>query len=130
SGSAANNGNNATFAGLAPDTYMFRVTDSTGCVYEESFTIDPVTEISVSGQLVGNITCFGDSDGEIAYTVSNFNTDFDYTVTGPANFSGSAQTNGSISLTGLAEGTYTITVTDNFTNCTDTADVTIAAPPT
>lgn len=126
---AVNNGNNATFAGLAPDTYMFRVTDSTGCVYEESFTIDPVTEISVSGQLVGNITCFGDSDGEIAYTVSNFNTDFDYTVTGPANFSGSAQTNGSISLTGLAEGTYTITVTDNFTNCTDTADVTIAAPP-
>ena len=128
-GSAVNNGNNNTFAGLAPGTYMFRVTDNDGCFYDESFTIAPVTEISVSGQLVGNITCFGDNDGEIEYTVNNFNTDYDYSVTGPANFSGTAETNGTISLTGLAEGTYSITVTDNFTNCTDTADVTIAAPP-
>ncbi|WP_182859104.1 T9SS type B sorting domain-containing protein [Flagellimonas aequoris] len=128
-GSAVNNGNNATFAGLSPGTYLFRVTDANGCVYDESFTIDPVTEISVVGQLVSNITCFGASDGEILYTVASFNTDYDYTVTGPANFSGSAQTNGTISLTGLAEGTYTISVTDNFTNCTDTTNVTIAAPP-
>nr|WP_297784280.1 T9SS type B sorting domain-containing protein [uncultured Allomuricauda sp.] len=128
-GSAVNNGNNATFTGLAPGTYMFRVTDNDGCFYNENFTIAPVTEISVTGQLISNITCFGDSDGEIQYTVSNFNTDYDYSVTGPATFSGTAETNGTISLTGLAEGTYTITVTDNFTNCTDTADVTIAAPP-
>ncbi|WP_127023384.1 T9SS type B sorting domain-containing protein [Flagellimonas beolgyonensis] len=127
--SAVNNGNNATFTGLTPGTYMFRVTDANGCFYDESFTIAPVTEISVVGQLISDITCFGASDGEIQYTVSNFNTDYDYSVTGPASFSGSAQTNSTISLTGLAEGTYTITVTDNFTNCTDTADVTINAPP-
>ena len=128
-GSVHNNGNDATFTDLTPGTYMFRVTDNDGCSYDESFTIDPVTEISVTGQLVSNITCFGDTDGEITYTVNNFNTDYDYSVTGPATFSGTAETNGTISLTGLAEGTYTITVTDNFTNCTDTADVTIAAPP-
>ncbi len=127
--SAVNNGNNATFTGLTPGTYMFRVTDANGCFYDESFTIAPVTEISVVGQLISDITCFGASDGEIQYTVSNFNTDYNYSVTGPASFSGSAQTNSTISLTGLAEGTYTITVTDNFTNCTDTADVTISAPP-
>ena len=128
-GSVVNNGNNNIFAGLTPGTYMFRVTDANGCFYDESFTISPVTEISVTGQLVSNITCFGDADGEIQYTVADFNTDYDYSVTGPATFSGSAQTNATISLTGLAEGTYTITVTDNFTNCTDTADVTISAPP-
>ncbi|WP_418501909.1 T9SS type B sorting domain-containing protein [Flagellimonas sp.] len=128
-GSVVNNGNNATFAGLAPDTYLFRVTDSTGCVYEETYTIAPVSEISVSGQLIRNITCIGEEDGEIRYIVSNFNTDYNYTVTGPDTFSGTAQTNGTIPFTGLAEGTYTITVTDNLTNCTDTASVTIAAPP-
>ncbi|MCK0161228.1 T9SS type B sorting domain-containing protein [Allomuricauda sp. F6463D] len=127
--STVNNGNNNTFADLSPGTYMFRVTDNDGCFYDESFTIDPVTEISVTGQLVSNITCFGDTDGEIAYTINSFNADYDYNVTGPASFSGTSETNGTISLTGLAEGTYTITVTDNFTNCTDTADVTIAAPP-
>jgi len=129
SGSAVNNGNNSTFAGLAPGTYMFRVTDNDGCSYDESFTIDPVTEISVTGQLINNISCLGEEDGEIQFTVTNFNTDFDYTVTGPDNFSGSAQTNGTIQLTNLAAGTYTITVTDNLTNCTDTANITINAPP-
>ncbi|MCB0371415.1 MAG: T9SS type B sorting domain-containing protein [Muricauda sp.] len=128
-GSVVNNGNNNVFVGLTPGTYMFRVTDANGCFYDESFTINPVTEISVTGQLVSNITCFGDTDGEIQYNVADFNTDYDYSVTGPATFSGTAQTNATISLTGLAEGTYTITVTDNFTNCTDTADVTISAPP-
>lgn len=128
-GSVANNGNNNLFTGLAPDTYLFRVTDSTGCAYDETFTIDPVTEIAVVGQLVSNVTCFGAADGELLYTVSNFNSDYDYTVTGPATFSGTAETNGTISLSGLTEGTYTITVTDNFTNCTDTANVTINAPP-
>lgn len=127
-GSAVNNGNNNTFTGLTPGTYLFRVTDNAGCTYDESHTIAPVTEISVTGQLISNITCLGDSDGEIQYTVNNFNTDYDYTVTGPANFSGAGETSGTISLNGLAEGTYTITVTDNFTNCTDTANVTIAAP--
>jgi len=126
--SVVNNGNNATFTGLAPDTYMFRVTDSNGCFYDESYTINPVTEITVTGQLVSNISCLGDTDGELRYIVANFNTDYDYSVTGPATFNGSAQTNGTISLNNLAAGTYTITVTDNFTNCTDTASVTINAP--
>ncbi|NYJ26368.1 T9SS type B sorting domain-containing protein [Allomuricauda sp. ARW1Y1] len=128
-GSAVNNGNNNTFTGLLPGTYLFRVTDNAGCTYDESYTIAPVTEISVTGQLISNITCLGDSDGEIQYTVYNFNTDYNYTVTGPASFSGTGETSGTVSLNGLAEGTYTITVTDNFTNCTDTASVTVAAPP-
>ena len=127
-GSAINNGNNNTFTGLAPGTYLFRVTDNAGCTYDESYTIAPVTEISVTGQLISNITCLGDSDGEIQYTVNNFNTDYNYTVTGPASFSGTGETSGTVSLNGLAEGTYTIIVTDNFTNCTDTASVTVAAP--
>ncbi|WP_421808389.1 T9SS type B sorting domain-containing protein [Flagellimonas sp.] len=127
-GSAVNNSNNNTFTGLAPGTYLFRVTDNAGCTYDESYTIAPVTEISVTGQLISNITCLGDTDGEIQYTVNNFNTDYNYTVTGPASFSGTGETSGTVSLNGLAEGTYTIIVTDNFTNCTDTASVTVAAP--
>ncbi|MEX0362444.1 MAG: hypothetical protein AB3N10_15810, partial [Allomuricauda sp.] len=121
-------GNTADFDGLAPGTYTFRVTDNKGCVYDESFTIDPVSQISVVGNLVSNITCFTDTDGEVDFIVSDFNTDYDYSVTGPANFSGNNQTGGTISLTGLDDGTYTIVVTDNLTNCTATTDVTVNAP--
>ncbi|MEO0902229.1 MAG: hypothetical protein AAFY00_09470, partial [Bacteroidota bacterium] len=50
-------GNSADFDGLAPDTYTYRVTDGRGCVYEESFTINPVSQIGVTGQLISNISC-------------------------------------------------------------------------
>ncbi|MEX0291599.1 MAG: hypothetical protein AB3N14_21025, partial [Flavobacteriaceae bacterium] len=121
-------GNTADFDGLAPDTYTFRVTDDKGCTYDESFTINPVTPIDVVGQLVSNVTCFGDADGEGLFTVSGFGTSYDYTITGPSNFNGNAETSATIPLTGLAAGNYDITVTDNDTNCTDTATITIAGP--
>jgi len=121
-------GNTGTFTGLSPDTYTFRVTDDKGCFYDESFTISPVNPINVVGQLVRNITCITDTDGEALVIVSGFTTTYDYTVSGPSNFSGNNETNSTISLSGLDDGLYTITVTDTTTNCTDTASVTIAAP--
>ncbi len=121
-------GNSADFNGLAPDTYTFRVTDDKGCTYDETFTINPVTPISVVGQLISNVSCLGASDGEGLYTVSGFGTSYDYAVTGPASFNGTNETSTTISLPGLAAGTYDITVTDNDTNCTDTASFTINAP--
>jgi gliding motility-associated-like protein len=119
----------ADFSNLSPNTYTFRVTDDKGCIYTEDFTINPVTPINVTGQLVENITCFNDADGAARFIVSNFNTDFDYSVAGPSSFSGSAEVNPAIDLTGLIDGAYTITVTDNETNCTATANVTINGPP-
>src|SRR5690606_25616973 len=126
--SVATNGTNNVFTDLAPDTYTFRVTDSKGCSYEESFTLETVSVITVTGQSISNIGCFAASDGEASFTVSNFNTDFNYSISGPANFNATSQTDGSIPLDGLAAGTYTITVTDNLTGCVDTADVTIESP--
>ena len=125
---AVNNGTTATFSGLAPGTYTFRVTDDKGCAYDEDYTITPVAPIEVVGQLVSNISCLGATDGELLYTVSGFNTSYDYAVTGPAAFNGTAETNTTIPLNGLASGTYTITVTDTDTSCTATTNVTIAAP--
>ena len=121
-------GNAATFNGLAPDTYTFRVTDANGCTYEENLTINPITPITVTGQQISPVSCFGGADGEARYTVAGFATSYDYSVTGPATFSGTGETNAVIDLTGLAAGTYDITVTDTDTNCTDTASVTIDAP--
>lgn len=122
-------GNTATFTDLAPDTYTFMVTDAKGCTFEESFTIRPVDPIHVSGSLVRNITCFDDTDGEATFTVSGFNSTYNYIITGPTTVpAGTAVNSTSIPLTNLDNGTYTITVTDTATNCTATADVVIAAP--
>ncbi|TKD65124.1 T9SS type B sorting domain-containing protein [Flavobacterium sp. ASW18X] len=125
---ASASGSTATFNNLSPDTYNFRVTDSKGCVYTETFTIAPITPINVVGQLVSNISCLNATDGEARFTVNGFSTNYNYTITGPQSFSGTNETNTTIDLTSLAAGTYDIAITDNATNCTDTASVTVEAP--
>ena len=122
-------GNIATFNGLAPNTYTFRVLDDKGCSYDETFTIAPLSPIDVVGQLISNVSCFNGADGEVLFNVSGFGSgSYNYSVTGPATFSGSNQTPSTIPLTGLSAGTYTIIVTDTVTNCTDTANVIIDSP--
>ncbi len=125
---SSSSGASATFNNLAPNTYTFRVTDANGCSYQENYTIAPITPINVTGQPVSPVSCFGGADGEARFTVGGFATSYNYSVTGPATFSGTAQTAATIDLTGLAAGTYNITVTDTVTNCSDTASVTIDAP--
>jgi len=123
---AVNNGNNNVFAGLAPDTYTFRVTDANGCSYDESYTIIPVTPIQVSGALVSEVSCMGAADGAVDFTVSGFAATYQYTVNGGAAVTGQAAA--TINLVGLTAGNYTIVVTDETTNCTDTDTITISEP--
>ena len=58
-GDAVNNVNNATFTGLAPGTYTFRVTDDKGCFIEEDYTIAPIDQVTAVSQIVSNVTCVG-----------------------------------------------------------------------
>lgn len=123
---AFNNGNNNVFTGLAPDTYSFLVTDANGCVYTETFTIVPVTPISVTGNLVDNVSCKGLSDGEISFDAAGFSTTYQYTINGGAPITNQSAANTVIS--GLVAGDYTIVITDETTLCSDTTTVTVSEP--
>lgn len=114
------------FTGLTPDDYVFTVTDANGCFYTESYTVDPVTNIAVSGLLVDDVSCAGGNDGAVDFTVSNFAGTYSYTINGGTAVTG--QTNPVINLTGLSVGNQTIVVTDEVTNCTSTATVTVSEP--
>ncbi|WP_100616367.1 beta strand repeat-containing protein, partial [Confluentibacter citreus] len=111
------------FAGLAPGTYTFQVIDEYDCTYSESYTIAPLNPITVIGQAMNDVTCFGATDGSAQFTVSG-STAFTYTINGGSSTAGTSP----IVLTGLAAGTYTIVITDNITNCDATASVTINQP--
>ena len=115
-----------TYTGLAPDTYVFEVTDANFCTYQESYTVDPVTNITVSGTLVNDVSCNGGSNGAVDFTVTNFAGTYSYTINGgPAVVGQSAAT---ISLTGLPIGNQTIVVTDETTGCTATVTITVSEP--
>ncbi len=125
-GSAINNGNNNVFTGLGLGTYTFRVTDAVGCSYNEAFAITDISSISVQAQATRVVTCVGDSDGEGRFLIDGFATTYSYSIdAGPLN---TGETNGIISLAGLSAGSYVITVTDEDTNCTDTATLVIQEP--
>ena len=121
-------GKTATFNNLDPDTYTFRVTDSKGCSYDETYTIAPVDPIQVVGTLVNNVSCIGNADGAIDFEINDFSTTYSYTVNGATSITG--QSANTINLTGLVAGDYTIIVTDETTNCTDTNTITVSEPAT
>ncbi|WP_354680756.1 hypothetical protein, partial [Mariniflexile fucanivorans] len=115
-----------TFTGLAPDTYMFEVTDANGCTYQESYTVVPVTNITIAGLKLNDVYCFGDNTGAIQFTVSDYVGT--YTATLTSGTGTLTQTGNTIDLTGLVVGSYTVEVTDDITGCPATETVIVSEP--
>jgi gliding motility-associated-like protein len=116
----------ATFAGLAADTYLFQVTDANGCTYKESYTISPVTNITIAGQLVSNVVCNGEANGAVKFTVANYAGG--YTAALTAGTGTLTTTGNTVNVTGLVPGTYTVRVTDAITGCIADASVIVTQP--
>lgn len=123
---AVNNGNNNAFSGLGLGSYTFRVTDNFGCSYDENYAITDISSIRVQAQQISPISCFGSADGEGRFIVDSFNSTYSYSINGGTTFTG--ESNATIDLNTLSAGTYTILVTDEETNCTDTIDLVIEGP--
>ena len=123
-----------TFNNLPPATPItFEVTDSKGCKFSKTYTIQPVTPIAVNGSAT-NVQCSGSSTGSVTFNVSGFSTNYSYTITETIGNTLIANVPSStlavINRGTLPAGSYTILVTDNVTNCTATATVVISNPPT
>jgi|GEM_PF-4500320 hypothetical protein len=97
-------------------TYNITVTDIKGCSWAETFTVPTYPEIFVS--LTSENTCEGYSVGSINTTVSGGKPPYSYHWS-----NGSTSSN----LSSLAEGTYTLSLTDD-NGCTEIKSVTLAAP--
>ncbi len=133
---------NYTFTNGISYTVTARRSDNE-CTNTGTFAGTAVPEIEITSATQDRpVTCVGDNDGELSFTVAN-STSFDYTVTGPAPattviFSATGVATPTVNLVGtagtpLVAGTYTITVTDTSLasgNCTDTATVDITEPTT
>ncbi len=124
-----NNSSNNTFTGLTNNVnHVFRITDINGCIYEESFTPAVISSIRARVGSGGDLrVCTGATDGNATFLVDGFSNTYSYTVS-PGGFSGTGETNLQVPISGLGANTYTITVTDDDTGCTDTANVTVEEP--
>ncbi|MFH6966045.1 T9SS type B sorting domain-containing protein [Flavobacterium sp. FlaQc-28] len=125
------------FTGLAAGTYTFRITDARGCSIERPYKVENLTKINVFKTSSTNVSCNTangtNNNGTATFTVSDFSTSGNYDIAVASTplalpFDLPTVANDIITVTGLREGTYTVTVTDKKTNCSKTADVVISMP--
>lgn len=123
------NGTNDVFSGLDTSTaYQFRVTDVNGCTYINNFSPVNISSIRARVKSGGDTqVCIGASDGTGTYVIDGFASNYTYNINGGPE--STPQSGNEVILPPSGVGTYTITVTDVDTGCTDTASISIMEPP-
>jgi large repetitive protein len=117
----------ASPTGLAAGTYMLTVVDASGCAYQQPVMVTAPAPLSVSLNSITynggyHIRCAGASTGSIQTGISGGVGNHLSSWAGPNGFTAT-----NASLTGLAAGTYTLSVSDG-NGCTDTASITLIEP--
>ncbi|WP_185155477.1 putative Ig domain-containing protein [Rudanella paleaurantiibacter] len=115
---APSGGNGATATGLAAGSYTVTITDANACVATQTFTITQQAAISITPSQT-NVTCNGLTNGTAAVSVSG--------NSGPYTYSWAPSGGNGATATGLAAGSYTVTVTD-ANGCVATQTFTITQP--
>ena len=116
---APSGGTAATATGLSAGTYTVTVTDANACTGTKSFTINQPTALNTTAGSKTDVSCNGGTNGTATVTPTGGTPAYTYSW---APSGGTAAT-----ATGLAPGTYTVTVTD-ANACTGTKSFTIAEP--
>ncbi|MCX2742378.1 gliding motility-associated C-terminal domain-containing protein [Mangrovivirga sp. M17] len=111
-----------SFSGLAAGTYDVIARDGNNCESAvNQVTINAAPSVIIDNVDVTNITCNGNSDGELVITASGGNGAFEYSIDGGATFQASN------TYTGLVAGTYDIVVRDG-NGCLATVQANVSEP--
>ncbi len=116
--------NVTTIENLSPGNYTFTVTDADGCVVSRTVTVTEPDPITVTANPV-DPTCAGDNDGSITLDAVGGGT-----VAGNYTYQwvGSGVSPSARNQSGLAAGTYTVTVSDD-NGCPFTRTFVLTTPP-
>ncbi len=106
-----------TEVGLSAQTLLLTITDSHGCMQNETVTISQPNSIS-STYISNDVKCYGESNADATITASGGTAPYTYQW---------ASGNLTNIETGLSAGIYSVTVTD-FGGCTSIENVTIHEP--
>lgn len=114
----SNSATSEDITGVIAGDYTVTTTDANGCTLTHDATITEPTALALT-LAVTNVACFGDDNAVVTSTVSGGTPSYSYLWS-------EASTTADIS--GLGDGTYTVTVTDQNL-CTITSSAVVAYPP-
>ncbi|MFH4967641.1 T9SS type B sorting domain-containing protein [Gaetbulibacter sp. M240] len=124
------------FSGVPSGTYTIITTDNvTGCSVSSEIYLQETTAPIITPSPTTTITCFGDTNGELEFTVSGYTGNYTYevldntgaTILGPT--AGNTSTN-PLTVSGLSGGNYSIRVTETDSPfCVATSNVIMIASP-
>ncbi|MCB9235050.1 MAG: HYR domain-containing protein [Bacteroidia bacterium] len=124
--------NGYTFSGQDPQnitagTYNVTATDQNGCFVTNSFTLTQPAPLAGSTVIPTyacgyNISCNGNSDGSIDYSMTGGCQPYSYSWSGPNGFTATSQ-----DISNLVAGTYNVTTTD-ANGCSLTESFTLTQP--
>jgi gliding motility-associated-like protein len=111
-----------TFESLASGSYQVQVIDAKGCTNTTTVTVGQPALLQLQETMSAhqNVDCYGNSTGGVTVAAYGGTPQYTYELNGVTNNSG-------VFASQLAEGTYTVNVTDN-NNCTAQTTVTITQP--
>ena len=115
-------GTTSSFGSLSSGNHSFRVLDANDCELVVNFIVTMPAPIQISQPVVVQ-TCSGGATGSITLSASGGTPQLKYNWTGPNGFTATK-----LSITALAAGTYSLTVTD-ANGCTNTLDVVVTTAP-
>ena len=110
-------------SGIVAGTYAVTVTDHNSCQVSASYTITQPAAALAAGTVVTDVSCNGSSDGVVNLTVTGGTSPYTYAWTKV----GSGFTASTEDISGLAAGTYNVTVTD-AKGCTKTSSGIVGQP--
>ena len=111
---------NPAYNGVCAGDYMLEIVDASGCTSYQSYSIGEPDTILLNPLFSFDPSCFGVCDGEIIANPIGGTLPFSFAWDDP-----SGQT--TADATGLCDGTYTVTITDN-NGCSTTQTGTITEP--
>jgi hypothetical protein len=106
-------------ADLPGGNYTLSVLDADGCLSSETFQVAAPPVLTLSESNVSDVGCFGEADGGATVGVQG--------GTAPYSFAWSPGGQTVASVTGLAAGTYSVSVED-ANNCQKSIDITVEEP--
>ncbi|WP_196889111.1 T9SS type B sorting domain-containing protein [Aureivirga sp. CE67] len=126
--------NSNTFADLAPGNYTVEIDYGSNCITDYTFQIENGNQLGAELLFVQNNTCKDSDDGKVKLVVSNYYSEYQYSIDGGVTFTNA--NSDEVEIENLADGTYNVIVqnianplcevTTNDIEITEPAEITVS----